>query len=371
MTVINRRALLLIGAAAGAIPLARQNASGDTLVLSAADDSQGSHWLLASTLTGQIRTRIAVPERAHQALPLHGTSQAIFFGRRPSRLFYVVDLVSSELIQTVLAPEHRHFYGHGAVSRDGKKLFVTENDYINNRGIIGVYENSASWFRVGEMPSGGIAPHQLAFLHNSGTLVVANGGTQTHPSQPGITLNLDTMDPNLCYFSALTGQLKDQVEPLHHQTSLRHLCVAPDNSVIVAAQNRDTAGSVTSPLVLRHTQGQPLQAMQCPAERWQAMNGYIASVASSTDGRWALTTTPRGHSIDLWDLADNTHVYSVPIRDVAGVLWSQTLNAFIVSNGHGQWIRVTTESKRPQIALLSAHTDIRWDNHLNSAEAAV
>ena len=46
-------------------------------------------------------------------------------------------------------------------------LYATENDFEGARGMIGIYDVTARFKRIGEFPSHGLGPHDLAFLRRS------------------------------------------------------------------------------------------------------------------------------------------------------------------------------------------------------------
>ena len=82
--------------------------------------------------------------------------------------------------QLISAATGRHFYGHGCLSADKSVLFTTENDYDAVKGVIGI-RDAKDFQSVGEYSSYGIGPHDIHLMPDGKTLVVANGGIQTHP----------------------------------------------------------------------------------------------------------------------------------------------------------------------------------------------
>lgn len=379
MTGINRRQLFIRAGMASTSLLALAGVTtgaayysgvatreNSPLLLSASDDDLGRHCLLGQQLNGHRVFCIPVAERAHEAFHLPGSQLAIFFGRRPSNIFYVVDMQAGALANTITAPEGHHFYGHGVTSADGQYLYITENAYTRRVGVIGIYRAQAPFQRVGEWLSGGLGPHQMARLHHSNQIVVANGGIETHPDHGRDTLNLATMAPNLSYLDMESGRIVATVAPPHHHLSVRHIAVTLDDRVIIGMQDQslESLPNEAMPLVFSHQRGQPqLQAMQTSNLDWASMNQYIASIAVSADGHWALTTTPRGNLVSLWDLTNNIPVKHAPVKDVAGALWLPDINAFVVSNGLGQLLEVTTDRDKP-LQLLSSTPATHWDNHL-------
>lgn len=381
MTGIDRRRLLgalgVSGAAAsvGAVFWSVNNTNNTApILLSAADDLAGRHCLVGKALDGRNHFCIPVPERAHQARGIPQTQLAVYFGRRPSALIYIVDTAAGRILHTIHAPQGRHFYGHGVAHPQNGYLFVSENDYKNTRGVIGIYATKPPFARIGEFDSGGLGPHQIELL-NSELLVVANGGIETHPSDGREILNLATMAPNLSYIAVKDGVLVDQVQPSHHQMSIRHFAITPNNTVVIGIQDHQSPlpESPLNPLVLRHTLGSKLQPLQCEMNGWMRMQSYIASVAVSQDNRWALTTTPRGNLVSLWDLSEQQAVKHATFRDVAGALWLNSTREFIASNGLGQWLRVPTDTNK-QEAVIFTDDQLLWDNHMalsqNSRDSA-
>ncbi|HBM41824.1 MAG TPA: DUF1513 domain-containing protein, partial [Sulfitobacter sp.] len=62
-------------------------------------------------------------------------------------------------------------------------------------------------------------------LPGGDTLVVANGGIDTHPDSGRAKLNIPTMRPNLTYIN--DRRILEQIELPHdmHRNSIRHLAV--------------------------------------------------------------------------------------------------------------------------------------------------
>lgn len=333
-----------------------------TRFLSAADDADGGHCLLGLDAAGEPTYCLPVPYRAHEARPLDDRL-AIYFARRPGRQCYVVDMRAGALLATLGAQPGEHFCGHGVVSADGRHLFLTTYAFERQMGVVAIHETAPPFARVGQIDTHGLDPHQLALLPNGSTLVVANGGILTHPDSEREMLNLDSMDPSLVYLQLESGELLEQLRPHHHQISLRHLAVSADGTVVIGAQDQTSGLENPHPLVFQHRSGGDLRPFDATASEWRQMNQYIASMALSADGRLALSTTPRGNSISLWDMADNRHVRSFPVRDVAGASWVPEQNSFLVSNGLGQMVYLRLQPE-PRLELVSRSASLRWDNHL-------
>jgi hypothetical protein len=364
VTLINRRRLLwgagagLVLASAGAVHFT----DSSTRFLSAADEAEGGHCLLGLDAAGEPTYCLPVPYRAHEARALDNRL-AIYFARRPGRQCYVVDMRAGTLLATLDAQPGEHFCGHGVVSADSRHLFLTTYAFEREMGVVAIHETAPPFARVGQIDTHGLDPHQLALLPDGATLVVANGGILTHPDSEREMLNLDTMDPSMVYLQLDSGKLLEQLRPSHHQISLRHLAVSADGTVVIGAQDQTSGLEHPNPLVFQHRLGSELRPFEASASEWRQMNQYIASMALSADGRLALSTTPRGNSISLWDMVGNRHIRSFSVRDVAGASWVPEHNRFLVSNGLGQMVYLHLQPE-PRLELISRSVSLRWDNHL-------
>lgn len=364
-TETTRRNVLIGGAAiaAGAAgwPFLGREGAADHLLLSACDDADGGHAVAAWNVDGELRFRIPVPHRAHAVATVPGRQKAVFFARRPGTVSYVVDLAKGRLERELTSVSGRHFYGHGVLSGDGRYLYTTENDFDNARGVVGIYDVGTDCARVGELDTGGIGPHELAFLSDGRTLAVLNGGIETHPARPREKLNLDTMQSSLAYLDAESGKLLAQYLPDDHRMSMRHLSVTPDDRVVIGVQYEGDPDTIV-PLLLTHRGEDALVPATADAPVWRSHRNYVASVATGGDGRTALLTAPRGDIVSLWDLATHTAIRELRARDAAGAGYLPDAGVFYVTNGLGDVFAVTTaDERRPRRRYTG--DGLRWDNH--------
>ena len=159
----------------------------------------------------------------------------VAFARRPGTFALVIDCARGALVSRLTAPEGRHFYGHGAFIQGGTVLATTENEIETGEGRVGLSSRADGYARIGDVPTGGIGPHELRRMPDG--LVVANGGIRTHPDKGREKLNIDAMRPNLAYLTE-EGELTETVElePDLHRNSIRHLAVRDDGLVAFAMQ---------------------------------------------------------------------------------------------------------------------------------------
>ncbi len=315
---------------------------------------------------GQLVFDIPVQQRVHDSVFLPHRQQAVFFARRPGTHLYIVDITEGRIVQTVSASAQRHFYGHGCISNDGRYLFTSENAFDTQTGCIGVYDVFDNFRRIDEFPSGGIGPHQIEWLADKKTLVIANGGILTHPTRGRKKLNLDTMRPSLSYVESRSGKLIDEFLPPHHQQSIRHLDVSATDTVMIGIQFE---GDPTHqlPLAYSHSGEHKLLPFTADTRDWQRHQQYIGSVCTDATGSELLLSSPRGGIVSHWNAQRHSLRTIHTQRDGAGLAFVPARSEFYASNGLGQ---ITAISGDPsgQLQRTPHYFHHRsWDNHISVA----
>jgi len=345
----SRRKFLTGLIAAGAIPAPTWADAGDPAFLSAAQLSGGAYVLIGLNASGTERFRIPIPDRGHAAAAHPFRPEAVAFARRPGTFAIVLDCRTGDVLAQLDSPDGRHFYGHGVFDPTGQFLFTTENDFALGQGRIGVWDATHGYARIGEFDTHGVGPHEMRQMPD-GTLVVANGGIDTHPETGREKLNLPTMRPNLSYLS-LDGILIDQVEPAHHQSSIRHLSVRADGMVGVGMQWQGEIHQAPK-LVATHRRGEGLLVMGDGV----ALDGYVGSIAFSGDGQQLAVTSPKSGVAQVFDVQSGNMISDHPQQDVCGV--AATTLGLMATDGQGGVLRLGAT-----LQSLASY-DLSFDNHL-------
>jgi hypothetical protein len=268
------------------------------------------------------------------------------------------------------APADRHYYGHGVFDRQGRMLYVTENAFASGDGVIGVYDAADGYRRLGEIPSHGVGPHQLVLRRDGRTLAIANGGIRTHPDLGRSKLNLSSMDPSLAYVDTFDGRLLDSYRPPGslHQLSIRHLDIAADDTVCLAAQYQGAADA-HPPLVAVHRGVAELQWLQAPHGVYQKMRNYCGSVCFDRSGERLAVSAPRGNCVVFWSLRPSRCVARIEVADGCGVAAGTLPGEFIISSGRGGVFRYRLADGQHATPVRFNSADTRWDNHLQRLSA--
>lgn len=353
-----RRSFLTGILATGLAPRAGWAEAGDPAFLAAARQPSGGYALFGLGPAGETKFEIPLPGRGHAAAAHPSRPLAVAFARRPGAFALVIDCAAGVTQARLEAPEGYHFYGHGAFSADGALLFTTENDFANARGMIGIWDARRGFRRMGAVPSGGVGPHEMRRMPGEETLVVANGGIETHPDSGRAKLNLPFMRPNLSYLS-FDGEILEHHEPPGewHKASMRHLAVRADGRVAVACQwQGDPAES--APLLATHARGNGLAFHHGAPGLERDMRGYAGSIAFSGPGKEIAITGPRGGLAAVFG-ADGGFERLLEEADICGV--ANAPGGFMFTTGTGRIMSDGTGG----FTAVTRH-DRAWDNHLVS-----
>lgn len=258
------------------------------------------------------------------------------------------------------SPPDRHFYGHGVFHRDGEWFYTTENDTRDaGRGVLGVYRlQGRELVRVGEHATHGIGPHQLLWMPDHETLVIANGGIRTEADSREM-MNLDAMEPSLVLLRR-DGSLVSKEQLPERMNSVRHLAVAADGTV-VSGQQYEGDPMDRVPLLAIKRPGQPFQHFPLGEAQRQIMNQYTASLAIHDELRLLAVTAPRGNKVFIWDLDSAALRQEAHLPDCAGV--AAVAEGFVVSSGQGRCRLFDCRGERFTSTPLQMPAGL-WDNHL-------
>lgn len=330
------------------------------ILLSARDGSDGSHYAVGFRVDGTRLFETRVAQRCHAILTHPAKPLALFVARRPGTECYLLDLRDGRLLQTLTARPNRHFYGHAVVHRDGEWLYTTENDTTDpGRGMLGIYRFADEHLEYhGEMPTHGLGPHEVAWMPDGETLVVANGGIRTE-AESRVEMNLDAMEPSLVLMRR-DGTLISKEALAQRMNSVRHLAVASDGTVVACQQFMGDAGESAELLAIKRP-GHPFQAFPVAEAQLRAMAHYTASVAVHDDLRLVAVTAPRGNRFFIWNLDSGTLKLDAPLPDCAGV--GAVADGFVVTSGQGR-CRLYDCRRKDLVAKPLELPPGLWDNHL-------
>jgi hypothetical protein len=338
--------------------------AADNCLFSACDDDDGRHFMVGFDLTGRRRFMVEAPQRMHAAAVNPARpQQVVFFARRPGTDMYSIDLHAGTAMQRLVSRPGRHFCGHGCFSSDGRYLYVSENDYAHNRGVISVHD-ADSLTVLEEWYSHGPDPHEIRLLDGGATLAVANGGILTRPEQPGVNLAPQAMQPSLVYLDTADGKMRGEFRLPDRQLSIRHIDIDNSGQIVIALQY-EGPGTNRVPLLASHAGEDTLQLFAADACDWRRFDQYTGSVKFAGDNI-AAVSSPRGNCLSFWNVIEQKMLAYHDIHDVCGIGYDTGLRNFIVTTGTGTLYRFDNGGK-----VAGGQTkplqNVRWDNHLLAA----
>lgn len=352
--MIGRRKFLAGLLAAGSAPRIGWAAAGSPAYLAAARDPDSTFALYGLTTDGAAVFRVPLPARGHAGAGHPTEAKAVVFARRPGAYALVIDCVDGAILAALTPPDGMQFNGHGVFIEDGAVLVTVEQVAATSEGRLGLWD-STTWARIGDVPTGGIGPHDVRLMPDRQTLVIANGGIATDPTDR-TKLNLVSMEPSLV-FTAIDGQLLERVQlgADMRQASIRHLAVRSDGLVAFAMQ-WEGAEARTVPLLGLHQPGAGEGPVLATPESAGGMRGYAGSVAWDGPGEQVVVTSPKGGMATIHD-AKGAVCDRFARPDICGA--APLPRGHLTSDGSGGLIALTAESRQ----LLARH-DCAWDNHI-------
>lgn len=335
-------------------------ASSGPLYFSAARRASGAYVFVILDEAGRVIREIPLAARGHDAVLHEASGTGIVFARRPGTFAVAFDAFDRHAPTAIESRPDRHFYGHGVFSQDGRLLYATENDFDAARGVIGVYDVAAGFRRIGEFDSHGIGPHDVLLAPDGATLVVANGGIETHPDSGREKLNIATMSPSLVFLDRRTGDLlaRHELPSDLHKLSIRHLDIDASGAVWFGGQWE--GGLDRAPgLVGSATRDAPLRLLPALETEGPALRGYIGSLAVSAGGRLLAASAPRAGRIVFIDTETGRIAGETKLFDGCGIA-PCAAGGFIATSGLGDVVHASLSGD----SSLTRNTGLAFDNHM-------
>ncbi len=364
---IDRRQLLMGGALSLtsaiwpslASPVWATNA--DTLLIAACRKRDNSFAFVVMTLEGRVIREFPIQGRGHDFAYDKRSNTVVAFARRPGRFALAFNARNHSSPIMFAPPTERHFYGHGTFSIDGRLLYTTENNFESARGVIGVYDATANFARIGEFDSHGVGPHDILLMQDGKILVVANGGIETHPESGREKLNIPTMAPSLCFVDLATGDLiaRQSLQQGLHHLSIRHLTSDSHGTVWFGGQWEGDIDKAPG-LIGRASPDKPITILEASQSIGADLKGYIGSVAIGSDGRWLAASAPRANRILYFDIRNAGKIVSSDVPDGCG-LAAIGASQFAISSGYGVLRRETPTKNLQQSKTVPERA---FDNHM-------
>jgi len=351
--MVDRRTFLKMAGAGWAATLAPRAAfalsRADAVYASAFMARDGSYGIATLDDRGGIIERLPLPARAHGMTYSPVTNRAVAFARRPGT--YAMIFAPDRSVEPIVitSVEGRHFYGHGCFSADGRLLYATENDFAGNRGMVGVYDGTDRFSRIGEFPSYGIGPHDMTLSGDSRMLVIANGGIETNPDFGRTKLNLDHMEPSLVLVDTATGGLIERhgMPENLRQLSTRHVDIDADGKIWFACQYEGPRDALP-PLAGSFSKGEDVRFLSLPEEATLALANYVGAIAVNRQDGLIGLTSPKGGACVTVDARTGKVVNTENLADAAGIAAAR--HGFVTSSYGG--------------LLGETESAVAWDQHI-------
>jgi len=322
------------------------------------------HALLVIGEDGHEIGRLPLAGRGHDIAVDRIRRRVAAFARRPGYFAVIVDLVRMAPLATINPPDGHHFFGHGVFSDDGRLLYATENAFLGERprGVVGVYDVEGGGRRIGEFETHGMDSHEILLAPDGRTLVVANGGIETHPEFGRQKIDLAEMRPSIVRIDSQTGERigETRLDASLNRLSTRHMTFDGAGALWFGCQ-WEGERTRRPPLVGRIGAGGDGEAalIAFPDEIAPLARNYIGSVTASRDGAAVAVTSPIGGTIFVFDAERQSLERVHALRDGCGIAGAVG-HEFVASAGDGSLVGVADDGLTP----ITRAAGIEFDNHM-------
>ncbi len=138
------------------------------------------------------------------------------------------------------------------------------------------------------------------------------------------------MRPSLVYVDAASGHLigEHRLARELHLLSIRHLSVAPDDTVGIAMQYEGPRADRV-PLVGLQRADEPIRLVHAPEPVLRRMRQYCGSVCMDREGEVMAVSSPRGSVFTFWEVSSGRYSRSMGVADGCGVAPADGAGRFV------------------------------------------
>ena len=258
-----------------------------------------------------------LPHGIHRK-PVDLNRLAIFEKKGPGACEY--DLAKREIIRVIPKQDNRHFYGHGAYSKDGSTLFCTEADLDTLDGAIAIRASNDLTY-LGDFPSYGKEPHECKLIDDGKTLVVTNGGGGLGGGD----------QPSVTYIDVQSQQLLEKVQLTNNRFNTGHMAVGSDGSLVVVSAPRTGLGKRHVGGVSIRPRGEEMESIGNPEDITQKMFGEALSVVIHEESGIAAVTHPTGDMITFWSVNERKLIKVLKLPNPRGIALSVSGEQFLIT----------------------------------------
>ncbi|MFN7975927.1 MAG: DUF1513 domain-containing protein [Acidobacteriota bacterium] len=278
-------------------------------------------------LDGGRNTRIEFSFLGHGFSPDPTNARRAVFFEKKGPGACEVDLVEGRVLRPITSPKNRHFYGHGAFTRDGKILFAAENNLDTYRGLI-VIRDGKTFQELGEFPTYGMNPHDCHLIDDGKTLAITNGGgTIDDATEIGA--------PSVTFVEVESRKLVEKLTFSTPRINAGHLAFSRSRDVVTISAPRDGLPKEgPGGLTIRVGNG-PFETVTSPENVVQRMIGETLSLTIHEATGVLGTTNPTGNIVTFWDLKTKAFIKSLDLDTPRGIARTLDDECLAVSQGSG------------------------------------
>lgn len=360
--MLSRRQFLQATAALSLAPtsLFATNSKHDDIILGGGQyvdlNSKQNRFVLSCLSNGEIKLSptLFLPHGIHPN-PAQPTRLAAFEKKGPGACEY--DLKTKQVIRPIHTSPGRYFYGHGAYSVDGLKLFATETVLSNQQGVIAV-RDSNDLDELGLFPSYGLEPHECKLIDSGKTLVVTNGGGHSGKQAPSV-----------CYIDVASQNLKEKISLDDGRLNAGHFAISDNGQLVTVSAPRNGLGKEhAGGISLKNTKGQLERLHHLGLT--DKLAGEALSVCIHNASDTLAVTHPDSHLVTFWSLKTKTLIKTLKLHKPRGIELNTRGDHFLISAGRNASLLLIAIDSLQVVAVVSEYSYFtgshiyNWDRRL-------
>lgn len=224
-------------------------------------------------------------------------------------------------IEFIVKEEGRRFFGHGVFSSDGMKIYATQYDDINQRGVIGIYD-SITGRRLGEYLSYGVFPHDLQRSGENQLIVINRKGAVPEQAK----------ENSLAWIDARNGKLIKKIDfNLSSDKVYYHFCQLTDGWIVASGAFEKNPIENSGVVQAISPSGDFIEIKLTDIET-KGFIGESLSLAAGAKTSVVAITSPAGNTVYFWDFKENKILEMANIETPHGIFYSEAAASHLVSS---------------------------------------
>jgi hypothetical protein len=290
--------------------------------------------LLVWSFEGGVENSIEIPFLGHQILPHPKSPERVFVFEKWGTHVAEVNIRSGQILGLIEAGEARRYFGHGAYSHDCKRIYATQMNDADEKGMISVID-VATHRQIAEFPSGGVYPHECRMHPTQDALYVMNLYARGCSRMTGETHEQFQANPDngsiLQLIDLNTGKVLRETKMKNTFSGYAHFDLLKSGAMVTGGV---PDGDVPAPVAYIDAAGTPFPLEIPPQFDVRDFHSEALSILADERNSTVTITFPETDRIHVWDYRTRKHLHSIAFKAPKAVARSERQGVLLLTIGH-------------------------------------